>query len=202
MPPGGSVTQYINPLKAGDPVAAQKIWEGYFHRLAGLARKKLRAAAAGRVADEEDVALSAFASFCRGAADGRFPQLFDRHDLWQLLVLLTARKAVDLIQYERRKKRHPANRHRDKYPDDDAEEAALARVIGREPTPDFAAQVAEECRRLVDRLGDDQLKAIALWKMEGYTNQEIAAKVGRSLATVERKLKLIRGLLEKEVGCG
>jgi hypothetical protein len=45
-------------------------------------------------ADEEDVALSGMASFCRCAAAGRFPQLNDRHDLWKLLVEITRRKAV------------------------------------------------------------------------------------------------------------
>ena len=47
-------------------------------------------------------------------------------------------------------------------------------VLGTEPTPEFAALVADECRRLLDRLGDPQLQSIALWKMEGYTNAEIA----------------------------
>jgi hypothetical protein len=35
------------------------------------------------------VALSAFASFCRGARESRFPRLADRQNLWGLL--LTAR---------------------------------------------------------------------------------------------------------------
>jgi len=61
--------------------------------LVGLARTKLHGSPR-RVADEEDVALSAFDSFCRNAAQGRFPQLFDRDGLWKLLVLLTARKAA------------------------------------------------------------------------------------------------------------
>src|SRR6266403_2686702 len=75
-----SVTRWIDRLKAGDPDAAQKLWERYFRRLVGLARKKLRAAPR-RAADEEDVALSAFDSFCRGAGQDRFPQLHDRLDL-------------------------------------------------------------------------------------------------------------------------
>jgi hypothetical protein len=59
MPPEASVTQWIDRLEAGDPDAAQKLWERYFLRLVGLARKKLRAVPR-RAADEEDVALSAF----------------------------------------------------------------------------------------------------------------------------------------------
>jgi hypothetical protein len=57
------------------------------------------------VADEEDVALSAFDSFCRGAEKGRFPRLQDCDDLWQLLFMITTRKAADLVEHERRQKR-------------------------------------------------------------------------------------------------
>jgi hypothetical protein len=55
----GSVTYWIHQLKAGDQAAIQKLWEGYFHRLVGLARKRL-AGAPRAAADENDVALSAF----------------------------------------------------------------------------------------------------------------------------------------------
>ena len=201
MRPNASVSQWIDRLKAGDPDAAQKLWERYFRRLVGLARKKLRAAPR-RAADEEDVALSAFDSFCRGAERDRFPRLHDRLDLWQLLVLLTARKASDLAQHERRQKRGggtvldeaaltgPA--------DSSAPEAALERIEGPEPTPAFAAQVAEECRRLLERLDSPELRAVALRKVEGYGNEEIAAQLGCGLRTVERRLRLIRSIWEQE----
>src|SRR6516225_7429129 len=104
MPSGGSVTNWLKQLEAGDSVAAQRLWERYFRRLVGLARKKIQGAGyASR--DEEDVALSAFDSFCRGAEAGRFPRLDDRDDLWQLLVTITARKAYQLALHNRRRKR-------------------------------------------------------------------------------------------------
>jgi len=87
-----SVSQWLGQLRDGDPAAAQKLWERYFQRLVGLARKKLEGSPR-RSADEEDVALSAFDSFCRGAAQDRFPQLHDPDNLWRLLVTITARKA-------------------------------------------------------------------------------------------------------------
>ena len=100
----GEVTLWLERLKAGDQDAAQRLWEGYFARLVGLARKKL-GSLPRRAADEEDVALSAFKSFWRGAERGRFPRLDDRDDLWQVLVLITARKAYDLRRHEQRQKR-------------------------------------------------------------------------------------------------
>ena len=63
----GSVTQWIHQLQAGDRAAAQELWNRYFQRLVGLARCKLQGAQR-RAADEEDVVLSAFESFFRGAA--------------------------------------------------------------------------------------------------------------------------------------
>jgi DNA-directed RNA polymerase specialized sigma24 family protein len=195
------VTWWLDQLKGGDPDAAQKLWEGYFQRLVGLARKKLQGARR-RMADEEDVALSAFDSFCRGAAQGRFPRLNDREDLWQLLVVITARKAVDLIQHENRGKRGGGKVQGESAlvcPGEWSGGPAADRLASPEPTPEFAAQVAEEWERLLARLGDADLRAVALLKLEGYTHEEIADQLGCALRTVERKLRRIRDCWEKEL---
>jgi DNA-directed RNA polymerase specialized sigma24 family protein len=193
-----SVTHWISLIKAGEHAAAQPLWERYFPRLVGLARARLRGGPR-RAADEEDVALSAFDSFCRHAEQGRFPRLQDRNDLWQILVLLAARKAVSLARYEARQKRGGGLVQGEEAlgaTEDDS--GGLAQVVGDEPTPEFAAQVAEECARLLDRLGDAELRNVALWKMEGYTNDEIAERLGCVERTVERKLSVIRGLWEQQ----
>ncbi len=197
----GSVTCWLRQLRAGEQEAFQRLWERYFERLVGLARQKLRGAP-GRAADEEDVALGAFDSFFRGASEGRFPQLLDRDDLWQVLVVLAGRKAANLVDHERRQKRGGGKvcvASDLAAADSAAEGAAFAGLIGREPDPGFAVQVAEECRRLLASLGDDELRSVALWKMEGYTNEEIAARMGRKVLTVTRKLNMIRRLWEKEL---
>src|SRR5260370_314497 len=171
MSTSGSVSVWIAQLKAGDAVAAERLWEVYYCRLVGLARKRLQ----GRLraaADEEDVALSAFASFCRHAKRNHFPRLDDRDDLWQLLVVLTARKASDLIRHERALKRGGGVRRASPLDEDGAD--VLAEVIGREPTPEFAAQVAEEYRRLLDGL-EASLRVVAAAKMEGGSSNEVAA---------------------------
>jgi DNA-directed RNA polymerase specialized sigma24 family protein len=202
MSSAGSVSHWITQLKAGDHTAAQPLWELYFQRLVGLARKKLRGQPR-RAADEEDVALSAFTSFCRGAAQGRFPLLSDRHNLWQLLVVITARKALHLIQHEQRQKRGGGavrgESAVDKPPGSSTAEAGLERILGPEPTPAFAAQLAEEYQLLLGQLGDEQLRSIAVWKMEGYTTEEIAAKLDCAPRTVQRKLRMIRTLWKQEI---
>src|SRR5262249_27580753 len=69
---------------------------------------------------------------------------------------------------------------------------AIEQVVGDEPTPEFAALVAEEYQRLLDRLGDPTLCQVAVWKMEGLTADEIAERLACSRRTVARKLETIR----------
>jgi DNA-directed RNA polymerase specialized sigma24 family protein len=190
----GSISLLLTQLPQGEQDTIQELWKRYFHRLVGLARKKL-GNLPRRAADEEDVALSAFNSFCRAAEVGRFPRLLDRDDLWQVLVLLTARKVCDLRDYLGRDKRD-WRRLQEEMQHDAAEsswqESALSGLLSREADPAFAAEVAEQTRQLLDSLGDHGLRQIAVWKMEGHTNQEIADRLGWPVYTVERRLRLIR----------
>jgi DNA-directed RNA polymerase specialized sigma24 family protein len=192
MSSDGSITHLITRLKQGDRSAAEGIWRTYFGRLVALARTKLRSAT--RLADEEDVALSALDSFYRGVERGRFPELEDRDDLWQVLFILTVRKAINLVKHEGRRSRGGGRLM--SFADLDGE--LFDKVIGSEPSPELAAQMMEECRRLLGRLNDETLRSVALWKMEGQTNREIAVNLGCIEQTVERKLRRIRGLWARE----
>jgi DNA-directed RNA polymerase specialized sigma24 family protein len=183
-----SVTHWFELLRGGDGAAAQRLWERYFPQLVGLARARLRSGAP--IDDPEDVALSAFASFCRHAERGRFPQLSDRDGLWRLLVTLTVRKAAHAARAQRRAKRGGGVAVVD---------LDLNELVGEEPTPEFAAQIAEEYRRLLDRLADDDLCRIAVLRMEGCSTKEIATEMDRAHRTIERKLGLIRQIWEREV---
>jgi DNA-directed RNA polymerase specialized sigma24 family protein len=180
-----SVSEWVRQLKDGDPLAAQKLWERYFRRLVGLARKRLESTVCAS-ADEQDVALSAVASVFRGVQQGCFPQLHDRDDLWRILVTVTVRKAGWQRRHENRLKRGGGV---ETDPD-----VVLEEIVGGEPTPDFAAEVADECRRLLSCLADPDLEVVARLKMEGYTNTEIAEQLRCALRSVERRLKLIRQL--------
>src|SRR5262245_30607319 len=189
MSQAGSITGWIEGLRAGDEAAAQRLWEVYFHRLVGMAHARLAGRSAGPKGSD-DIALSALDSFCRGAEAGRFPRLNDRDDLWQVLMMLTARKVIDAVRRE-----HAAKHGGGLVA---AEGPFLETIVGTEPTPSFAAEVAEEFRFLLDRLEDAEFRQIAVWKLEGFTNPEIAGKLDKSLATVERKLQLIRRKWESD----
>lgn len=193
----GSVTRILGEFKEGDPMAIDALWQRYFARLVALARRRLQHQRRLVAADEEDAALSAFKSFHRRARRGDYPRLDDRDDLWVHLVTLTRQKVVDLRRREGAAKRGGGRVVRESEIAAECNDPlGLAALVGREPDPEFAATMTEECRRLLDRLGDDTLRQIALLKMGLYSHQEIADRFGRSIAWVNRKLDLIRTLWE------
>lgn len=193
-PSSGSVTRWLGDLRAGDTQAIQPLWERYFAALVERARAKLRALRSSTAAsDEEDLALSAFQSLYQGICDGRFPQLDDRDDLWRLLVHLTACKAVDRHRTENRQKRGGGKvANQTDMIAAEADGNPLDRIIGSEPSPEFAAMVAEDYLRRIDELGDDKLRRIAELKLACYSTEEIRQQLGCSLRTVTLRLELIR----------
>lgn len=197
-----SHTNWIEAFQKGDREAVQPLWKHYHQRLLALARQKLQSAPR-RVADEEDIVVSAFASFCQGVEAGRFEKLNSRDDLWKLLVVITARKAFHWMRDETRLKRDRGQTlGEDALVAEGAPDSighGLNQVISQEPTPEFALQVAEEYQRLLDLLQDEELKQIAAWKMEGYRNEEIAERLNCVNRTVERRLNLIRSLWSREI---
>jgi len=193
----GSVTHWIDDLKGGEEHATGRLWGRYFDHLARLARDRLRAVPR-TVADEEDIALSAFDSFFAGLARGRFPRLDDRDDLWGILVTIAKRKVADHAERQKRQKRQ--KRGGGQVLDEAAlagvsgEGPAIGEFAGAEPTPEAVAETTEEVRRLFGLLPDESLRVIALLKMEGHTNEEIASRLDCALRSVERKLERIRNI--------
>jgi len=177
MASNDSVTLWINQLKDGEREGVRRLLERYFQRLVQLARSRFQGRP-GLAAYDEDVALSAFKSLCLGAEHGRFPELSDRDDLWRLLAVITIRKAID-VQRRNRAREMPG-------------ELNLEQFLAAEPPPELAAEMAEDYQRLLGLLDDADLRSIALWKVEGYTNEEIAGRLGCVERTVERKLQRIR----------
>src|SRR5262249_16079056 len=139
----GSITRWFGSLQAGNREGAQELWRRFASRLIGLARARPQRAP-GRAADEEDAVLSAFDSFCRGAEQGRFPQVHDRGDLWNLLVAITIRKVTDQVRHEKRQKRGGGAvlaeadlaRGRDV-------QRAFEDIVAGAPTPQLAAAAGE-----------------------------------------------------------
>lgn len=189
MTPDESVTTALHLLRGGDAEAARFLWTRYFPRMVEKARGHL-AGLNRAAADEEDVAQLAFQNFCEAVQAGRIPDLADRHDLWRSLMVLTAGKAVEQRRHQTREKRGGGAVA--------AEAGFLEELAGREPDPAFTALVAEQCGRLLRILDDPLLQQIAVRKMEGFTNEEIADRIRLSPRTVRRQLAMIRKTWERE----
>ncbi|MCA9177038.1 MAG: sigma-70 family RNA polymerase sigma factor [Planctomycetales bacterium] len=143
-------------------------------RLLAFARRLLRGVPT-RESDEEDVVNAALFSFLRRAADHQF-QLADEDDLWKVVQTIVARKALN---HRRRQRRRPDQ------VDGEIEPVCMSNQVEQ-------AETRELLFWLKEQLGDEELVKIADLKLEQHTNVEIAAELGRSVATIERRVKLIR----------
>ena len=154
-----------------------------------------------QVADAEDVVIVAFEKFLRYAKKGRFPQLDDRFDLWQVLLLVTDQVAIDQRRKTSAARRGAfVTRSLELAGGRDNESGADWQPAAPEPTPEFIVAASEQCRRLLGLLNDSELQRVALAKVHGSTNDEIAEQEQLSLRSVERKLNIIRKIWTSELG--
>lgn len=197
------ITPFIGRcVQGGDAEAAARLWKHFHHVLLQHARAKL-GSRPDRAGDEEDVVLSAFDCFFRGAAAGRFDRLKGRDELRNLLVKITTEKALD-----RRRRAHRQKRGGGAVRGESAflslgpnvGHCGIGHVPGSEPTPEDTAVLVEEYRRLLACLGDPELRQIAVMRLEEYRVLEIAQELGCSVRTVKRRLALIRKKWECEAG--
>ncbi len=198
-----SVTAWIGALKDGHDLASRKLWEKYFGQLVRVAARRL-GSSARRIADEEDVAVSVFDSLCRGAAAGRFKQLQDRDDLWKLLSAIAGMKAADQVRRQTAKKRGGTTLRGESVFEGVGGDSihGLGQLADAEPSPEFLAIMDEQQQAMFAALPEESQRAVATLRFEGYSNEEIANRLGMSLRTVERKLKVIREIWTTTFGSG
>lgn len=190
------ITVWMGQLAGETPQAMSAIWDAYFQKLASYAKRRM-ASYRLREADEEDVALSAMASLYQGARKGRFPDFDSRDDLWRILLTIASRKVKKRVRHEMAEKRGGgALRGESVFV---AAGGGIGEAIGREPTPEFAEQVGLATEDLLQKLGDGQLREIALMRLEGYTVEEIAQRQDSAPRSIERKLQRIRAVFRDDV---
>ncbi len=193
-----SLLDWYGALREGRSQATEKLWRLYFERMVQVAKRKL---AGGNRAmhDEEDVALSAFKSFCLGFQQGRFQGQPDADNLWPLLVTLTINKSIDHLRHENRLKRGGR-----KTASMDQQglrpEQVWNELVSSEPSPELQLATDEAFETLLtslDSTGDLTLRMIALRTIEGYRVSDIATQLGScTVRTIQRKLKTIRAIWE------
>jgi len=188
-----SVSEWIEECRRGDDNAAARLWDRYFRRMVGLARARLQVLRRRAAADEEDVAQSAFAAFCRAIRDDRYPDLQDRDALLRVLMEFTRRKARDLIDRETAEKRGCGQAEGG---------SAMAVAADRRPPPDVAAEMAEQFQLFLDSVKDERMLEAAVLRMEGHETLAIAERLGVSPPTARLWLRLLRTRLEEQLGDG
>ncbi len=187
----GSITMFLNQMMAGDEAAVSTLWQRFLPRLLGLARKTL-ANRPQRMADVDDAVQSAFASFWKRAADGEFGDQLDRHNMWNLLGVITVRKSLRQLRHERAEKRGGGRVLTEGSLDrSDGTRGSLDDLAGSYSPTDLDINSTE----LLQSLTDD-LREIAVLRLLGYRNSEIAVQLECSERTIDRKLDQIRGQWE------
>jgi DNA-directed RNA polymerase specialized sigma24 family protein len=189
------VTTWLRRLELGDPNAAESIFQHFFSRVQSLSRHRIPKQIQ-RVYDQDDATLSAFHSLFLGVSENRF-RFISRHDFWRLLSTIAERKISKRIRYEHQDKRDirrtiTESMFGSNCSDVHCRDSFVQIFEGREPSSDFAADVAETFNLLLAELPDDLSREIAILKLDCYNGEEIADQIGCSRRTVQRKLLVIR----------
>jgi DNA-directed RNA polymerase specialized sigma24 family protein len=190
----GSITKAIIDL-GHDDRAAEIIWRRFFDRLCEYTQKRI-GQRHRRHFDEDDVANSAFFVLFEGIKDGRFAELQNRDDLWQLLTLIASRKACNARKHFDRLKRG-GGKVQGGVTLESFADAPLVEYLARIEPPQYELleQLSDD---LVQRLPDPTLRRVAMLRLAGHSNAEIAAELDCVTRTVERKLQLIRMIWTRE----
>ena len=189
MSSDGSITVLLQVLKNGlEEEAAQDLFQRYFQKLEQLARPRV-ANLQLHDRDEQDVAQVVMTQFFLGVREGRFPKLNDRDDLWQVLMLILERRVIDLCK---RAREPVCNEFQILATDSDGSPCAgIDTVASTDPSPETIVELKEELHRRLEQL-PAVLRQVAVWRLEGRSNAEIAGLLDRSVSRVEHKLRLIR----------
>jgi len=209
------VSSWIRQVRDGDEEAARHLWEHYSDQIVDVARRTMKHSSR-RIHDEEDVAVESFKHLFAGIRDGQFNELERREQLWRLLMVITSRKAAAMMESNKRQKRGGGEVRGDSAvlgedeegptedddrvePDSSIERDGFDKLPSDGAGPDIPAMVADETQSLLDSLPDSTAKRIVLLRLEGYTQEEIAAELKCNVRTVERRLKQIRELWQRKV---
>ena len=171
-------------LNDGTSSAIEQAVNRYRDQLCELVAREMGSRLAARESPEDPV-QSALASFCRGIQAHRF-RIDHSGGLWRLLETITRHKMLSHLQVQDADKRNAAH------------EAGPAGhwILGREPLPEDAVEVADLLERAIAGLMPPDPEIFRL-HLEGFTYAEIATQTGFTPATVRGKLDRIRARLAR-----
>jgi DNA-directed RNA polymerase specialized sigma24 family protein len=193
-----SVSEWLDDMKNGDDRAAAHLWDRYYHRLVGLARKRLRDFPR-RASDEEDAALSAFNDFSRAVReDPRYADLQGRDNLWSVLVRFTINKVKAHCDRELAEKRGGGRVQGEEAlagpADSSSAQVGLDRQQSNAADPALTAELDEKWNHFFARLNEREAE-VAVLGLESHGTEDIARMIGLAPATVRRVLVVVRQTL-------
>jgi DNA-directed RNA polymerase specialized sigma24 family protein len=188
------VSNFLMKLENGEDGAAEDLWNRYFNQLVRFVNSRLDTRYR-TVFDAEDIAISAVHSFCIAATNKRYSSLADDSAVWRVLVSIAIYKLLHFVRNVDRLKRGGHYRRGGRCSADNS--CLLGQITSREPSPESTVACMEQFEFLIKLLDDKKLEQLVVWKMEGYTNCDIAIKLNKSTRTIERKVKLVREIWKR-----
>lgn len=190
-----SILKLIEASRAGGD-HSELLWTRYTPRMQRLANGWIRRMSGHPVRNGNSELDEAFESFYQSLVSGRYSELRGSDELWRLLAVIAMRRVVKSSQSEADQQEGLSEDRIDRLDASLSTDTELFEDL--DLPPDFSAGMAVECRRLLRLLDDPELEALVLWKLEGFTNDEIAEHMGRTRRTIQRMLRLVRQIWEAE----
>lgn len=165
-------------LRSGDESAASEVYDRYAKRVFGLVHQQMADRLRAQV-QPEDIVQSVFKSVFRGINTGNYDAPAGG-TLWQLMAIVAVHKV------RRNARRRTALRR-------DARRTQSLDAMEKFDTPDdFTPEEFESAvREAIEDLKDTE-QDVVLLRVQGYSVEEIAAKLERSRRSIERALQNIR----------
>lgn len=178
----------LRGLSAGEDGAYAEFWRFYGDRLRALAHSRLPAFLQNRLG-ADDVVQSACRSFFRRVSGGEL-KLSDSENLWRLLCAMTLNKVRMQIRYHSRQRRSP---RREVPLDAPADSSTTPHIQPAMPnsSPEELVMFAEQLEQLMSALSEEERRMVEL-KLQDYSSEEIASRLGCSERTVRRLLQRVR----------
>jgi RNA polymerase sigma-70 factor (ECF subfamily) len=167
------------------------LFDRYVDQLLALARRRISQRLASRV-DAEDVVQSVFRTFFTRAREGQF-RIQERDDLAKLLVRITLHKTLRQVEFHKAAKRDPGH---EAGQSSEAREKLFAFLDG-EPPPEMVVACLDEMEHFLNKLGPDERQILEL-RLQGYTNREIADKLGTYDRKIRRVIEYVQGLAKQD----
>jgi RNA polymerase sigma factor (sigma-70 family) len=191
MPEPSEERRLVNRWKAGDERAAKELFDTYVDRLMALARRRISQRLASRV-DPEDIVQSVFRTFFGRVKAGKF-QFQDQDDLCKLLVRITINKTMRQVDFHTAAKRNPGQETRQS---DEAYDH-LPELLAGEPSPEVTVAFLDQLEHFLGELRPQERQILEM-RMQGYSNEEIAAKLDIYDRKIRRVMEHIREVAEEE----